>query len=359
MEAEEGSVRIVLPSEPVEKGPGTRTVGFYNSSQRINRDLTELFLYVRKPKRFLDAFGGSGIRGIRVSKELGTETVISEINPVSFKIISENIRRNHSEAIAYNESFERTLERGLFDFIDIDPYGSVLPYLDKALLNVKNGGFVGVTATDLSSLTGSVAAKTRRRYGAYISNDSFRHEMGIRLLLSTISKRAASFDLAVEPEVSFWHSHFYRIIFRVRRGAGRADESLKNTGMVNKQELLFHQYCNLVEGPVWKGQIGRNVTLREMADAKLDGISMNSREKLLLLPGEDNSILYLELSDMARFSRSNVPPLLDVMEELGGASLPSARTHFSYTGLKISGDMREAHRLIGELLTRKYRTRLL
>ena len=58
------------------------------------------------------------------------------------------------------------MSRLLFDFIDVDPYGSIVPYLDVALTHVKNGGYIGLTATDLSALTGSAPKKTARRYDA-------------------------------------------------------------------------------------------------------------------------------------------------------------------------------------------------
>lgn len=355
MIVEEGPVHIQLPGEPFQKGPGTKTVGFYNASQRINRDLTLSFLASRKPSNFLDAFGGSGIRGIRVNRELGIRTVISELNPISFEIARKNAELNGADIEVFNESFKRTLGRYLFDFIDIDPYGSIIPYIDDALMNVRNKGYVGATATDLSSLTGSVPTKTKRRYGALIKTDMFKHEMGIRLLIAYVVKRGAAFDMGITPELSFWHSHFYRVIFRVERGASKADSSLHKVDTVNKSTFLWEKYEDLVEGPVWTGQLSNDKALRSMLETPLPSLSQKSRKYLEVLSSEDLSQLYIELTDVARQMSSNMPPLTSVMDLLADSGISTSRTHYSSTGLKTNGPLPETYDSVAHFMSENYR----
>lgn len=329
---------ISVPGNPVQKGPGARSVGFYNSSQRINRDISILFLQSRMPRLALDAFGGTGIRGIRFNKEAGVNTVISEINPASCGIIEENAARNSAGVEVHNERFERTLERHLFDYIDIDPYGSIIPYADAAIQAVRNRGYVAVTATDLSALTGSAPRKTWRRYGSAISNDVFRHEMGIRLLIAYVVRRAAAYDIMAVPEVSLWHSHFYRVIFRIEHGAARADSALSLTGSVNKHDLLDASYMDEEEGPVWLGKLNNMDTLRDMTGHISSNTGKDAEKVLDILGNDDMSMLFFELTDMARIVRSNVPPIAAVSERLSEIGIPSGRTHFSRNALKISGN---------------------
>lgn len=354
MRLTEGKIDLELPLVPVSKGPGKRNEGFYNPSQRINRDLTILFLSIIRPTRFLDAFGGSGIRGLRVAGELGIETVISEINPASCKVAMRNASLNNSSAEIYNESFEKSLERKLFDFIDVDPYGSIVPYVDRAITSVKNHGHIGVTATDLSSLTGSVPTKTLRRYGARISNDDFRHEMGIRLLISYVVRRAAAFDIGALPVVSFWHSHFYRIIFRIDRGASKADSAVMKIKNVNKKELLSEFYPSLAEGPVWIGDLEDSEAISAMVKGTRDYIDNKSIALANCLQYEDLSFLYLELTHIASRSHSDMPPLKAAVQELDEHSVKSARTHFSNTGLKVSNPVTESYDLISSFLSGKH-----
>lgn len=43
---------------------------------------------------------------------------------------------------------------GGWDFIDVDPFGSCLPFLEAAVAGVKDGGLLAVAATDLAVLCG-------------------------------------------------------------------------------------------------------------------------------------------------------------------------------------------------------------
>lgn len=354
MKIEEGQASLDIPNSATLKGPGSKGTGFYNKSQRINRDLTLLFLSARKPRRVLDAFGGSGVRGIRIALETGLETFISETNPASFQVIKNNVEGNEANVEVYNESYEKTLERELFDFIDIDPYGSVVPHADRALTRIKNGGYVAFTATDLSALTGSVPTKTLRRYQAFIKTDLFKHEMGVRLLISYVARRAAAFDLAVYPEISFWYSHFYRIIVRVERGAARADSCIRNIGLINKNEFLSESYEDVDEGPVWVGNLENQETVKAMREERLDFLGRDCDRYMHLLGSEDRSLLFLELTDVAKTVSSNMPPVEKVIEHLRQNSLPAERTHFSPSGLKVEGDINRAYSVVSDLMKRDY-----
>lgn len=346
----EGKVKLDLPVEPVRKGPGKRKEGFYNLSQRINRDITLIFLQSIRPKLFLDAFGGSGIRGLRVKSELGIQTVISEINPASFRIAEKNARLNGLDVELCNENFEKTLERYLFDFIDVDPYGSIIPFVDRALTSVKNHGHIGVTATDLSALTGSVPSKTYRRYGATIRNDAFKHEMGLRLLISYVVKRAAAFDIAAVPQIAFWHSHFYRIIFKVDRGAGKADNALKQVSYIDKKELAWDHYKTGKEGPIWIGSLNHGSVLEDMNSSHSEFVENDALRLLSLLENEDLSFLFLEVIDVAKQVKTDIPPMKILKEEIEKTGMNVASTHFSHTGFKVSGSLREAYLSVEDYL---------
>lgn len=53
----------------------------------------------------------------------------------------------------------------LFDVIDLDPYGSAVPFLNSALKSIKNGGLLCVTCTDTRVLCGSDRHKCYYLYG--------------------------------------------------------------------------------------------------------------------------------------------------------------------------------------------------
>ncbi len=339
----EGEVSIVAPENFFVKGPGSRTAGFYNMDQKLNRDITLSFLKTVKPRLALDAFGGTGIRGLRIEKEAGVKTVICEINKKSFEYIEKNREINNSSVEIYRKTFQAVLNDYLFDYIDIDPYGSVLPYLDDVMINIKNRGYFGITATDLTALTGSMPVKTRRRYGAYIINDVFRHESGIRLLIAAVVKRAAAMDMAVFPLISLWHSHYYRVIFRIVHSAGMADKQLDNIGTYSRKKSMYNLYPDISEGPLWLGKLN----CMEIAGLNI----INSPDKLFLkylerMKNDNLSLYFMDTSDIARILNRDAAPVNDAIEKLQKSGIHAGRTQFSETGIKVSLNINEAIKVI-------------
>lgn len=331
----EGLSQIFIPDDKLSSGPGTKRVGFYNADQVLNRDITIAVVNAIKPRNYLDGFGGTGIRGIRVTKETGTHSVVAEINRKSVDVIEKNIRSNEVDLEIRNEPFESVVSRSLFDFIDVDPYGSVVPFLDVALTHVKNGGYIGLTATDLSALTGSAPRKTNRRYGARVENDRLRHESGVRLFISYVARRAAAMDRHIVPLVSFWRSHYYRTIVKVSHGAGRADEDLLKVRMVDKSKDVGPVYPQVEEGPLWTGALASPEMVSKAVLGPRQGLEEKSVDFLKALPREDTRLFFFETADYASYSGKSVPRLENlvnsIMENFG---LPAYRTHFSPTGLK-------------------------
>lgn len=331
----EGLSQIFIPDETLPSGPGTKRVGFYNPDQVLNRDITVAVVNAIKPRNYLDGFGGTGIRGIRVTRETGTHSVVAEINRKSVEIIENNREANDVDLEIRNEPFESVVSRSLFDFIDVDPYGSIVPFLDVALTHVKNGGYLGLTATDLSALTGSAPKKTLRRYGARVENDRLRHETGIRLLLSYVTRRAAAMDRHIVPLLSFWKSHYYRTVVRVSHGAGRADGDLLKVRIVDKNSEIGPVYHPADEGPLWTGPLAsREMIGRAVAQAK-EGIQPKSLDFLRALPVEDLRLYFFETADYASFAGKSLPRLDKLVKSIReNTGREAYRTHFSPTGLK-------------------------
>ena len=339
----EGAVELMAPDNLIIKGPGTRTAGFYNMDQKLNRDITISFLRTVKPKIALDAFGGTGVRGLRINKEAGIKAVISEINKKSYEYINANRELNNSPVEVYNKTFQAILNDYLFDYIDIDPYGSVLPYMDDAMINIRNRGYIGITATDLTSLTGSMPAKTLRRYRAFVINDIYRHESGIRLLIGEIVKRAAALDKAAIPMISLWHSHYYRIIFQIISSSSKADAQLDQVGMFDRHSGLSGMYPSSSEGPLWLGNLNSEIA------QKLDYIEDPDKQFLSTmerLKTNDLSLYFADIADFARISGKDTKSIESSMIKLRDAGIECGRSMFSNTGIKVSSTVPEAFNII-------------
>lgn len=334
----EGLAHIKTGSQSSPKGPGKAGTGFYNSSQKLNRDLVVLTVSSLRPRYYLDAFGGTGIRGIRVFLETGTETYISEKSRSSCNLIRENISTNECSIPLYNGDFSTLVREVEFDFIDVDPYGSVVPYLDDALTYLRKPGYLGITATDLSALTGSVPRTNLRRYGCSLTVDYYLHEAGIRNLLGYIVRRAAAFDLWVKPIISFWKSHFYRVIVRVGKGAREADSMIRQVGMVDKGN--FSRTSMGVEGPVWKGGIEDHELLYGFKIP--DFLAGHELQQMVnLLMHEDEILMFFDTRDIFH----GFPAILSLdaamksIEEKLGKTV--YRTHFSDSGLKVKASLQD------------------
>ncbi len=347
MNLKEGKVTVEIPGSADDRGPGRAEPGFYNRSQKLNRDVTILFLNWARPKLALDGFGGTGIRGIRFAVESGVRTVISERNTVSSEIIRKNIEASGADVSLQKDTFQCALSQSLFDFIDIDPYGSSVPYMDQAIASVRNRGYVAVTATDLSALTGSVPTKTWIRYGASVSNDAYRHETGVRLLAGTFARRAVNLEREAVPVVSLWHSHYYRIIFRVTSGTSRSIDNLNQIGYVNKHDTVSKLYPNSVEGPLWTGKLYSAEFLEKLEVPeylKADGTLMKYVE---YFPNEDIRMYFTDVGEIGRLRHESPVPLKKLVRTLSDNGLSRmGRTQFSPTGLKADISMDEAMGLL-------------
>lgn len=349
----EGLSRIFIPDETLSSGPGTKRVGFYNPDQVLNRDITVAIVNALKPRNYLDGFGGTGIRGIRVNNEAGVHSVVAEINRKSVEVIERNIDENQADIEIRNEPFESVVSTSLFDFIDVDPYGSIVPFLDVALTHVRNGGYLGLTATDLSALTGSVPRKTYRRYGAKVQNDRLRHETGTRLLLSYVARRAAAMDKHIVPMVSFWRSHYYRTIVKVSHGAGRADADLDHVRMLDKNSIIGPLYPGHQEGPLWTGAMESRETVEASLKGQKGGIQEKSLRFLEALPNEDTRLYFFETADYASFSGKSLPKLETLVDTLRDElGISAFRTHFSPTGLKAVAGHSEFNHIFQSVSTK-------
>ena len=99
----EGMVTIKIPK--FEKVTAKAHV-FYNPAMELNRDLSVAALTVYRGNvdrdiNVCDAFGGTGIRGIRYAKEIdGVEKAfINDLNPIAVEFAEANIKLNDLDRV--------------------------------------------------------------------------------------------------------------------------------------------------------------------------------------------------------------------------------------------------------------------
>jgi len=190
----------------------------------------------------------------------------------------------------------KILEQG-WHWIDIDPYGSPIAFLDTAIQSIARKGIIEVSATDTAALTGSSKNALLRRYGARVRNDGLGHDSALRVLLATVGRIASKHERKIEPLMSIWDSHHLRVSVRVVRsieGANKFEDSLGwrihsptieevmssiDAGLFPPTNLdILPMDCFLplshpigrndkrISGPLWIGNMGKKEVLAFMTE---------------------------------------------------------------------------------------------
>jgi tRNA (guanine26-N2/guanine27-N2)-dimethyltransferase len=239
---------------------------------------------------FCDALSGIGARGLRVATEVtrSPSVTLVDINRDSVGLARRNARLNGvrarcefipSEANSY--LYSRYGKDEKFGYVDVDPFGTPVPYFQAALRATKDGGIASFTATDTAVLCGVHVRVAERRYGGTPVNNHFHHETGVRLLLNAVRRGAASLDLGVRPVAVHSTRHYIRVFLRVEVGPSKAEAARDSEGYVLWCRRCGHlaegsvqegscEECKAmpkVAGPLWLGELTETRTLRDAVAA--------------------------------------------------------------------------------------------
>ncbi len=247
----EGKVQVLVPDlkafcvVPSDYAPSRAPV-FYNPVMEFNRDLSVLAFkayqhVVNHEVTVCEPFTSQGIRGIRYAAEIEgvSKVLLSDINSIACELAKHNIELNKQEdkitlkhqdancVLSINASPKKR-----FDIVDIDPFGTPVPYLDSSFRALKNKGLLAVTATDLAPLCGVHAKACVRKYGGRPMRTEYCHELAVRLLAGCMASLAAKQDIGIQILFSHSNDHYIRVYAQIAYGCQRADESLKKTGYI-------------------------------------------------------------------------------------------------------------------------------
>ena len=89
----------------------------------------------------------------------------------------------HNGLFVMNNDARIALMEAAYQWVDLDPFGSPVNFLDAAVQGLSRVAFLEVTATDTAALTGSSASSQQRSYGAKGIVDSYAHDDAVRVLL--------------------------------------------------------------------------------------------------------------------------------------------------------------------------------
>ncbi|SCV74540.1 BQ2448_7569 [Microbotryum intermedium] len=150
------------------------------------------------------------------------------------------VRANHDDAC--NLMYRHRSESTRFDCVDLDPYGSAVPFLDAAVGAVADGGLLCITCTDMGVLAGhNYPEKAFTHYGGVCVNTEYSHEVALRLVLHSIATTAARYGRYIEPLLSLSIDFYVRLFIRVNTGPKEVK------ALPSKTSLLY--YCHHCQTP--------------------------------------------------------------------------------------------------------------
>jgi len=185
----------------------------------------------------------------------------NDLSPAAYRQIIQNLALNGVDPdrvkLSTKEANVFFLERQgeKFDYIDIDPFGTPVPFLFNAFHAIKpRGGLIGVTATDTAVLHGAHAKACPLKYGAQPLHVPFMKEFGARILVQWIQATAASQGFSIDVKAVLSQAHFIKVFVIVIASRTRASQDLQNVGWV--------QFC---------GQCWNTIITRGRFPARLEG----------------------------------------------------------------------------------------
>ncbi len=355
MEVHEGGRAFVVPDDESV---------FYNPEMELNRDLTVAVLRAAQQEfvgstepTYLDATAGIGIRGIRADRA-GYNVTLSDVNPRAIEAIERNLDRTETEATVIAGDVRRHLYEHRYDVIDLDPFGSPIPFVD-AVVNSTND-LLCVTATDTAPLCGAHLAAGKRRYGAVPANTSYHAEVGLRVLIGALTRRAASVDVAAQPILAHATRHYVRVYLAIDQGATPANETLDGLGfLLHCPECLTRwprtglapslpDRCPVCDGsvrrigPIWLDSYVEETFREEVASRISDDLGEATAVKRLLtrLGEELETVGHFDHHDLC--DRLEVPatPIEELLVGLRERGFAASRTHFGGTTFKTTAPVR-------------------
>jgi tRNA (guanine26-N2/guanine27-N2)-dimethyltransferase len=390
----EGEVKVVVPKlaayvkKPWDYAPSKAPV-FYNPTMELNRDLAVLALQAHqkllgREVSVCEPLTGCGLRGVRFAVEVeGVRRVfLNDIKPEAARLAGFNVELNGvADCVEVaNEDANLFLSRHAaprkrFDYVDVDPFGPPVPYIDSAIRALRNGGLLALTATDMAPLCGVHPRACLRKYGGQPLRTEYCHELAVRLLIGCLAMMAAKHAIGVEALFSHSVDHYVRAYAVVDYGARRADKSVQQMGYILHCFSCFHRetvsgitsplkrVCPIcgaklsAAGPLWLGRItDKNFCSLMEREAKQRGLRQEKRilKMLSLVQNEAEApVTYYRVDKICDKLNLPIPALKKVIDRIRKAGFQVVPTHFNSRGFRTDAPADTVKEAIADLATKK------
>jgi tRNA (guanine26-N2/guanine27-N2)-dimethyltransferase len=347
---------------------------FYNPQSKYVRDLGVLAAAIYRQDcgslKVLDALAGCGVRSLRYLQESNADYLwINEGNPQLNSLLKQNLteamRRSLRCAIAtdcyqithldaHRVFFHCYQQRDYYDLVDVDCFGSAVPYLNTMLWATKIGGLMYLTSTDGRTLTGHTPEKTVQVYNAIARSHPAIQEQALRLIIGATQQQAATKGLGIEPIFSLFTGQTYRVMLRL---VTKPQIDSRNYGFLaychscgNYRTFSWRKLnqagctCNnsaiTVSGAMWLGKLHNSQQLRRFSALAQQWGWQKIVTLLDLMQNEiDFPPYFYSLGDIGRFGKLDLPKRSHLIEALQNQGFSAAATHIDPQGIKTDAKL--------------------
>ncbi len=317
---------------------------FYNPVMKLNRDVAVWIVKKLKPKSICLGMEASGVRAVRIALEAGAKNIIAnDAGKEAFEAMQENIELNNvgNAVKAYNMDIKNLLaERELYDYIDIDPFGTPVYYAESAIKTLAENGVIAVTATDTSCLCGRFVNACIKKYSSRPLNNEFNKETGARILVWKMQKIGLRQGKVLLPVFVHSSNHYIRVYLQqvnmqkehIKEQQGFILYCYKclNRAIPPKPEGLCCNQKIAYAGPLWLGRLW---------DKKL-------LDEFTLIPyiREESAVNVPWHFDVHRIAKAykkeavKIDYLINSLQENG---FKASRTHFKPEGIKTDAGIKQ------------------
>lgn len=339
-------------------GPSSRKAVFYNPAMALSRDISIAVLTAESARRgkkldFWDVTAATGVRSMRILKETDAvgSVLATDNNELAVEVLKKNADREGSGRInvVWKDAAER-IPPGTFDAVDIDPFGTPVPFVEAGISAVREGGILAVTATDMAVLAGPARDACVERYSSSPLRNYLCREAGLRILLAYLARLSRLRGRSVTPLLSIISGYYVRCIVRLSADSGVA----LPIGVVP-----FKGYSGpplrtkSAGGPMWLGPLHDSDFISRIGGLERPGCGRASFKKFIKILKDETKVDVLFYYESGVLSRQlhleSPPPLSSVAQALSERGYAFARTHASEGGWRTDAPASEVEDAFGSL----------
>lgn len=388
MRVSEGDVTVEAPDPRDGSSEGAGDAVFFNPEMELNRDLTVAVLRAfadrtdagranvsraggesnvdrdepgdeERTLSYLDAMTATGVRAARAA-EAGYDVTAADVDPDAVELARENLALNDLPGTAVQSDANVLMHQQRFDVVDLDPFGTPMPFADAAVAGTRK--LLCVTATDTAPLCGAHFDSGVRKYDTVPRNTDFHREMGLRVLIGAMSRVAARRDVAVEAICSHATRHYTRTYLELTHKATAADKALQWLGFVyHCEDCLYreHEFGRIAHppencpncgssrcstaGPIWLGPVSDSEFVDDVAAEVTPNMGEWQRVSRLLdtLGEELDTPTHYDQHRLCKQWGAPANKLETFLDDLRDAGYEASPAHYGGTCFKTDADVTE------------------